>query len=180
MIKLENLKDGMILKLDSDIENPNADRRVTRDWTQAATLAKGTRFIVREDWEWVDRAAGKKVTWYKLEKQGERHPGLYRIPLHAKPHGPEDTQWFLGQAILRNASEPALTYADRWAQLNMEHANDFRVTLEVLIANGELSWTQIENANKVELCAWCDTIAIGGTQTHNYCAAHEAQAKKEG
>lgn len=178
MVKYEDLKDGDILELEADIKNEwSADRREKYDWQKRAALAKGMRFVVREDWS---EHQGRRFTWFSLEQVGGRYAGNYRLAVHGKPpRDPDDWRYFLGRAILANAARPALTFSDQWARLNFSEYH-FQNVIEVLIAHGELSLAQVEAAAKQHICCKCDSLADPNVDARDdyYCATHAPKTVK--
>ena len=89
-------------RIDRDVKNPRADRRVTRDWSKAPVWAAGTEFVVREQQRMSTRHLDESVadlppdvvaklrarnTYTVVELAGDRHPSLHRVgPGHAEQY----------------------------------------------------------------------------------------------
>ena len=184
MVKFEDLKDGMILVLTSDVtDNPMADRRVRRDWRALPTIPKGTRFVVRRDGIDINDPviAGRRIRseWYTLQPIGVRCAGIYELVLHANPHDVVTDRFVLGRMILAACEVPALTLCDHWARLDM-HGGDFQNVIEVLIASGKLSLAEVEAARQQRMCAKCDQLAVMRTAPGRYPSAFVAIDPKTG
>lgn len=115
MIKFNDLKDGMILELQTDIDNsPLANRRVKNDWRKLPVIPKGTRFLVKEDATDIDDVGTTwHAKWFTLERHAERYSSNHRLSVHAQLHKLSDPKrYLLGQLVLANCEVPALTFSD--------------------------------------------------------------------
>lgn len=89
-------------RLDRDVKNPRADRRVTRDWSKASVWQAGLEFVVRAQQrvstrELDEATAGLPAdvadklrahnVYTVVELAGDRHAGLHRVgPGHAEQY----------------------------------------------------------------------------------------------
>ena len=58
----DDLRDGMILRLTQDVQNPKPDRRAKYDWTKQPVLKKGMRFTV-----WGQTTTAYNHHWWLLK-----------------------------------------------------------------------------------------------------------------
>jgi len=177
MIKLENLKDGDVIELMSDVENPKPDRRTSRDWRCLPVIPKGFKFIVREN---VDTFQGHTNRWKELEPRTGRFPGSYRLAMHSKPRSKDDDWWFLGDAVLKASDVTKLSRHDRFAQMKIE-SHHFASIVEVLLEQGTITFADVEAASKRAICEKCDALATKSDGLlHSYmCAEHNTDPNAE-
>ena len=178
MIKFEDLKDGMIIALTSDVENEwNTDRRVSRDWRCRPQINSGFKLMIRRNDE---EHNGKKWHWFEMVPRGGGYPEYQRLPIHAKPHSKDDDLWFLTNAILKSCETAKITRHDRFAQMGLSDGGLANV-LEVLLETGAITFADVEGASKKHICERCDKLATkcDGLQHSYMCDEHNTDPNAE-